>query len=77
MAELPANTFSPEITARIEAAAQEGFDEWKNNATEEQKAVGRAQQEKFVSDPEYGAAEMAKLAEMWAASDSNGDGLLD
>ena len=25
---LPANTFSPELIARIEALAQEGYDDW-------------------------------------------------
>ena len=39
---LPAGTFSPEITARINDLAQEGFNDWKANATAEQKAAGIA-----------------------------------
>ena len=74
---LPANTFSPELTARIEAIAQEGYDDWNCNSSAEQKAVGFAWDEKFMSDQEFGAAEMAKSAEMWGASDANADGLLD
>ena len=74
---LPAGTFSPEITARINDLAQEGFNDWKANATAEQKAAGIAQHEKFLSDPEFGAAEMARCAEMWGASDTNADGLLN
>ena len=39
---LPAGTFSPELTARINEVAQVGFEDWKANANAEQKAAGIA-----------------------------------
>ena len=74
---LPANTLSPELTARVEQLATEGFADWAANATAEQKAAGVAQHEKFMSDPEYGQQEMAKVPVMWGEADANADGLLD
>ena len=71
-AELPA-----ELVARIEIAAREGYAFWKANCTEEMQAAGLALHAKFMADPEFGAQEMARTAEMWSTADANADGLLD
>ena len=68
---------SPELNARVVACARASYSHWKAGCTPEQEAKGKADHEKFKSDPEHGAKEMARVQADWTAADANADGLLD
>ena len=61
----------------IHAVAESGFVQWRDNSTEEQKAVGLQQLAKYTTDPEYAAAEMANCQAMFNAADADADGFLN
>ena len=60
----------------IDAQAEDGYIQWRDNSTPEQKANGSAEVEKW-NDPEYAASEMKMMSDTFAQSDANKDGLLN
>ena len=62
MANLPAMEVSAENLEKIKANATEGFTHWRTNATPEVKAAGEALMQRFMTEPEFGASEMARVA---------------
>ena len=55
----------------INAFAEARFNEWKANATDEQKAVANANIEKLRTDDEYKGQHMAKMVKAWNDADAN------
>ena len=68
---------SEETIARIHAKATEHFNDFKANATDEQKAAYWAMIARIQSDEEYKAAFFTQLKKEWAESDLDGDGKLN
>ena len=65
------------VIDQLHEFAQKNFEEWKVNATDEQKRLGNENLQKFMTDEEFKNAEMQKIAKFWADADVNGDGKLD
>ena len=72
MVEVPAD-----LLAEIDALANEEFEMWKTKANAEQKAVGKAEMARYMSDPEFAASETAKMHDAFVASDADGNGVLN
>ena len=66
-----------EFVTECNALVDEAFNHWKNNATEEQKTVGLNEMNRFLTEPEFMAAQVAEMNEQFTAADVNNDGLLD
>ena len=77
MAEQQAAPISAEIMAAMRTDAEESFAYWRANATEEQKAVGLAELEKWTNDEAFGASEMAVMAAAFTAAGPNAAGCLN
>ena len=58
---LPAMELSADHEQRLKQNAAEGFNHWKANATPEIKAAGEAQMQRYMTEPEFGAAQMARV----------------
>ena len=63
--------------ALLNARTEEQYNEWKANATAEQKAKMAENQGKMKNDEEFRNGIMAKVTKAWGDADSNGDGKLD
>ena len=61
MNDLPAMELSAEQLEKIKQNATEGFSHWRANATPEIKAAGEAQMQRFMTEPEFGASEIARV----------------
>ena len=61
MANLPAMEVSPEHLEKLKEQATAGFNHWKANATPEVRAAGEAQMQRFMTEPEFGASEIARV----------------
>ena len=55
----------------------DGFENWKNNSSEEQKANGAKEIQRFTDDPEFAAAMDKEVKDLYAACDLDKDGLLN
>ena len=66
----------PAIVAKIEEFTVNGFNAWKDTATEEQKAAALAFHEEMKSDPAKMAETMDQFKNNFATADSNSDGVL-
>ena len=51
----------PEVTNLLNALAEEGFNKWRDNTTDDQKAQGLEQLNKFKTDEEYRNTEIAEF----------------
>ena len=60
----------------IDAQAEDGYIQWRDNSTPEQKATGSAEIEKW-KDPAYAESEMKMMSDAFTQSDANKDGLLN
>ena len=77
MGEQAAPPVEPALKADIEAFCDKEFAIWLADSTQAQKDSGDAEMEKFMTDPEFGASEMAKMNADFAIADVNKDGKLD
>ena len=77
MAEVHGPPVAPALKADIEAFCDKEFALWLAGSSQAQKDAGDAEMEKFMTDPEFGASEMAKMATNFATADADGDGKLD
>ena len=77
MAEVQGPPVAPALKADIEAFCDKEFAIWLAGSSQAQKDSGDAEMEKFMTDPEFGASEMAKMAVDFATADVNSDGKLD
>ena len=68
---------SEAATVAIQAFAEDGFNNWKNSASQEQKDAGVAELMKYTTDPEYAGAQMTQCQAAFASSDADSDGLLN
>ena len=76
MAEQQAPALPQDIQDAIRGLCTDSYAYWKANATEEQKAVGLAEMEKYTSDPAFVQAEMTFMQTSFDAQ-SPVDGRLD
>ena len=76
MAEEQAPQLPEALLAEIRAQATEGFNFWKENSTEAQRAVGMEELQKFMTDEAFIAQEMASMQADFDAQ-SPADGRLD
>ena len=72
-----AAALSPDIIAKIDAFTVNGFNAWKDSATEEQKAAALAMHEEMKSNPEKMAEVMTTITNQFNTADVNSDGVLD
>ena len=61
----------------INARATEQYNEWKANATEEQKADQLAKLQRYKTDEAFRNERKARMEKAWSEADANGDGKLD
>ena len=67
----------PEVTNMLNALAEEGFNKWRDNTTDDQKAQGLEQLNKFKTDEEYRNTEIAEFTQRFNDADANKDGVLN
>ena len=67
---------SEAAVAAIHAFAEDGFNAWKVGASEAQRAAALAEMEKYTTDPNFAAIEMAKVQAAFGVADLDDDGLL-
>ena len=67
----------PAFLADLHAFIDEGFENWKANATEEQKACGAREIERFSTDPEFAAQLDKEVKDLYAACNESKSGILN
>ena len=70
-------TLSEATMNLINARATEQYNEWKANATEEQKADQLAKLQRYKTDEAFRNERKARMEKAWSDADANGDGKLD
>ena len=73
----PSSGLSQEGTDQINTMATAHWNDWKENATAEQKATYKDRYQKMQGDVEFRNTTMAGLGEDWNGSDADGDGKLN
>ena len=68
---------TPETIQLIKDHTMEVYNYHEANATEANKAKAKELNDKFTTDPSYGASEMEVMNTLWAEADLNQDGRLD
>ena len=66
-----------QLKTDITVFCERDFDHYWGAASAEQKAMADAEMGRYMAEPEFAAAEMAKMNEDFAAADANADGKLD
>ena len=61
----------------IDAHAEDGFIQWRDNSTPEQKATGSAEADRWVKDPAFAQQQQEFMANLFKDCDLNHDQLLD
>ena len=61
----------------INTRAINHYNEFKQNATPEQKTARKARYQRYREDPEFMAEQMVKVGKMFSEADVNGDGRLN
>ena len=77
MADQAAPQLSAELMTDLRALTVDGFEHWRTNCTEEQKAAGVVELEKFTSDPAFQGQIMGEMADCFAAVGANDAGLIN
>ena len=77
MANLPVAEMTADQETRLRSLATEAYTNWKSKATEEIRAAGLAELERFKTDANYATERLTKFAEMFQAADADGNGRLD
>ena len=68
---------SEEVKTQLEQIAEDGFNYWKDNCTEEQKAAGLRMAEEMKSQPEAMQQMLAKMTAWFTEADADQNGLLN
>ena len=50
-----AQQLSPDLQREIDELAEDGFNQWRDFATPVQKAIGSAENDRWVNDPDFAA----------------------
>ena len=61
----------------INTRATAQYNEWKNGATEEQKASGLAMLQRYKTDEAFRTEHQGRMATAWTDADADGDGMLN
>ena len=67
---------SDEVKTQLEQIAEDGFNHWKDNCTEEQKAAGLRIAEEMKTQPEAMQQMMTKMTGYFTEADADQNGLL-
>ena len=77
MADQAAPQLSAELMTELRTLTTDGFEHWRTNCTEEQKAAGLVELEKFTSDPAFQGQIMGEMAASFASAGANEAGLVN
>ena len=77
MAEQAAPQYPAEVVAELNEMAAEGFEYWRTNSSDAQRAVGQEELRKMAEEPAFMEQIMKELNECFTGADANSDGLLD
>ena len=69
--------YPAEVVAELNEMAAEGFEYWRTNSTDAQRAVGQEELRKMTEDPAFMEQTMAEITKCFSDADANSDGLLD
>ena len=61
----------------IDELAEDGFNQWRDFATPVQKAIGSAENDRWVNDPDFASKQEQFMYESFKAADKDNDGLLN
>ena len=77
MAEQAAPQLPEAVVASLSEMGAEGFEYWRTNSSDAQRAVGEEELRKMNEDPAFMEQTMAEITKCFSDADANSDGLLD